>query len=31
VPAGANIPTGARVRVKKVKGLTLEIEPVESL
>ena len=30
VPAGASIPTGARVRVKKVRGLTLEVEPVES-
>ena len=30
VPTGASIPTGARVRVKKVKGLTLEVEPVES-
>jgi membrane-bound serine protease (ClpP class) len=27
---GENIPVGARVRVKKVKGLTLEVEPVES-
>jgi membrane-bound serine protease (ClpP class) len=27
---GENIPIGARVRVKKVKGLTLEVEPVES-
>ena len=30
VHAGASIPAGARVRVKKVKGLTLEVEPVES-
>ena len=30
VRAGENIPIGARVRVKKVKGLTLEVEPVES-
>jgi len=30
VRAGASIPAGARVRVKKVKGLTLEVEPVES-
>jgi membrane-bound serine protease (ClpP class) len=30
VPVGASIPTGARVRVKRVKGLTLEVEPVES-
>ncbi len=29
-PTGASIPAGARVRVKKVKGLTLEVEPVES-
>jgi membrane-bound serine protease (ClpP class) len=28
--AGENIPVGTRVRVKKVKGLTLEVEPVES-
>lgn len=28
--AGENIPVGARVRVKKVKGLTLEVESVES-
>jgi membrane-bound serine protease (ClpP class) len=27
---GENIPVGARVRVKKVKGLTLEVEPLES-
>jgi membrane-bound serine protease (ClpP class) len=27
--AGAAIPVGARVRVKKVNGLTLEVEPVE--
>jgi membrane-bound serine protease (ClpP class) len=27
---GERIPEGARVRVKKVKGLTLEVEPVES-
>jgi len=27
---GETIPQGARVRVKKVKGLTLEVEPVES-
>jgi membrane-bound serine protease (ClpP class) len=30
VRAGESIPTGARVRIKKVKGLTLEVEPVES-
>jgi membrane-bound ClpP family serine protease len=30
VGAGEKIPTGARVRIKKVKGLTLEVEPVES-
>ena len=30
VGAGEKIPAGARVRVKKVKGLTLEVEPVES-
>jgi membrane-bound serine protease (ClpP class) len=30
VRAGENIPAGARVRVKKVKGLTLEVEPLES-
>ena len=30
VRAGESIPIGARVRVKKVKGLTLEVEPVES-
>lgn len=30
VRAGEKIPAGARVRVKKVKGLTLEVEPVES-
>jgi membrane-bound serine protease (ClpP class) len=30
VRAGETVPTGARVRVKKVKGLTLEVEPVES-
>jgi membrane-bound serine protease (ClpP class) len=29
-PSGAIIPAGARVRVKKVKGLTLEVEPLES-
>ncbi|MFZ0579908.1 MAG: nodulation protein NfeD [Candidatus Acidiferrales bacterium] len=29
-PSGASIPAGARVRVKKVKGLTLEVEPLES-
>jgi membrane-bound serine protease (ClpP class) len=29
-PSGANIPAGARVRVKRVKGLTLEVEPLES-
>ncbi|MGA8869719.1 MAG: nodulation protein NfeD [Candidatus Acidiferrales bacterium] len=28
-PAGLSIPKGARVRVKKVTGLTLEVEPVE--
>jgi membrane-bound serine protease (ClpP class) len=28
--AGESIPEGARVRVKKVKGLTLEVEPIES-
>ena len=28
--AGESIPEGARVRVKKVKGLTLEVEPLES-
>jgi membrane-bound serine protease (ClpP class) len=28
--AGASIPAGARVRIKKVKGLTLEVEPLES-
>ncbi|HKV05869.1 MAG TPA: nodulation protein NfeD [Candidatus Acidoferrales bacterium] len=27
-PAGASIPQGARVRVRRVKGLTLEVEPV---
>jgi len=27
-PAGQSIPKGARVRVKKVTGLTLEVEPV---
>ncbi|MGA8144472.1 MAG: nodulation protein NfeD [Candidatus Acidiferrales bacterium] len=27
-PAGTSIPKGARVRVRKVKGLTLEVEPV---
>ncbi|MFZ3215479.1 MAG: nodulation protein NfeD [Candidatus Acidiferrales bacterium] len=27
---GQSIPAGARVRVKKVQGLTLEVEPVES-
>jgi membrane-bound serine protease (ClpP class) len=27
---GESIPEGARVRVKKVKGLTLEVEPLES-
>ncbi|HEY0704960.1 MAG TPA: nodulation protein NfeD [Candidatus Acidoferrales bacterium] len=27
---GESIPEGARVRVKRVKGLTLEVEPVES-
>jgi membrane protein implicated in regulation of membrane protease activity len=27
--AGEAIPAGARVRVKKVNGLTLEVEPVE--
>ena len=27
---GRNIPKGARVRVKKVAGLTLEVEPVEA-
>jgi membrane-bound serine protease (ClpP class) len=26
---GESIPAGARVRVKKVKGLTLEVEPVD--
>src|SRR6202042_1869816 len=30
VGAGKKIPPGARVRIKKVKGLTLEAEPVES-
>lgn len=30
VPSGASVPAGARVRVKKVKGLTLEVEPLES-
>jgi membrane-bound serine protease (ClpP class) len=30
VGAGASVPAGARVRVKKVKGLTLEVEPLES-
>lgn len=29
-PSGASIPAGARVRVKKVKGLTLEVEQLES-
>jgi membrane-bound serine protease (ClpP class) len=29
-PAGVSIPKGARVRVKKVKGLTLEVEPAQS-
>ncbi|MFZ1974823.1 MAG: nodulation protein NfeD [Candidatus Acidiferrales bacterium] len=29
-PSGQSIPVGARVRVKKVKGLTLEVEPLES-
>ncbi|MFZ3380889.1 MAG: NfeD family protein, partial [Candidatus Acidiferrales bacterium] len=28
--SGESIPAGARVRVKKVKGLTLEVEPIES-
>lgn len=28
-PGGEEIPRGARVRVKKVKGLTLEVEPVK--
>ena len=30
VGAGEKIPAGARVRIKKVKGLTLEVEPLES-
>jgi membrane-bound serine protease (ClpP class) len=30
VGAGEKIPAGARVRVKKVKGLTLEVEPLDS-
>jgi membrane-bound serine protease (ClpP class) len=29
-PAGVNIPKGARVRVRKVKGLTLEVEPAHA-
>jgi membrane-bound serine protease (ClpP class) len=29
-PSGQNVPAGTRVRVKKVKGLTLEVEPLES-
>jgi membrane-bound serine protease (ClpP class) len=29
-PAGISIPKGARVRVRKVKGLTLEVEPAHS-
>jgi membrane-bound serine protease (ClpP class) len=29
-PSGQSIPVGARVRVKRVKGLTLEVEPLES-
>ncbi|MGA7854718.1 MAG: nodulation protein NfeD [Candidatus Acidiferrales bacterium] len=29
-PSGASVPAGTRVRVKKVKGLTLEVEPLES-
>jgi membrane-bound serine protease (ClpP class) len=29
-PSGQSVPVGARVRVKKVKGLTLEVEPLES-
>jgi len=29
-PAGTSIPKGARVRVRKVKGLTLEVEPVHA-
>jgi membrane-bound serine protease (ClpP class) len=29
-PAGVSIPKGARVRVKKVKGLTLEVEPAHA-
>ena len=30
IGAGEKIPVGARVRVRKVKGLTLEVEPLES-
>jgi membrane-bound serine protease (ClpP class) len=29
-PAGVSIPKGARVRVRKVKGLTLEVEPAHA-
>jgi membrane protein implicated in regulation of membrane protease activity len=29
-PAGISIPKGARVRVRKVKGLTLEVEPAHA-
>jgi len=29
-PAGTSIPKGARVRVRKVKGLTLEVEPAHA-
>jgi membrane-bound serine protease (ClpP class) len=29
-PAGVSIPKGARVRVRKVKGLTLEVEPASA-
>jgi membrane-bound serine protease (ClpP class) len=29
-PAGVSIPKGTRVRVRKVKGLTLEVEPVHA-
>jgi membrane-bound serine protease (ClpP class) len=29
-PQGLSIPKGARVRVRKIKGLTLEVEPIQS-